>query len=73
LPGEIGVVGVQAPTYLSESRLATPDSVPWARQLVVDFAAAAGACGQQLQDIRLLVSEAVTNVVLYAYRDSLPG
>jgi anti-sigma regulatory factor (Ser/Thr protein kinase) len=73
LPGEIGVASVRASTYLSESRLATPDSVPWARQLVVDFAASAGACGEQLEDIRLLVSEAVTNVVLYAYAESLPG
>ena len=73
MPGEIGVASAQASTYLSESRLATPDSVPWARQLVVDFAAAAGARGQQLEDVRLLVSEAVTNVVLYAYEEPMPG
>lgn len=73
MPGEIGVASVRTPTYLSESRLATPDTVPWARQLVVAFAAAAGMRGQQLEDVRLLVSEAVTNVVLYAYEESFTG
>jgi anti-sigma regulatory factor (Ser/Thr protein kinase) len=73
LPGEIGVASVRASTYLSESRLATPDSVPWARQLIVDFAAAAGMRGERLEDVRLLASEAVTNVVLYAYGESFPG
>jgi anti-sigma regulatory factor (Ser/Thr protein kinase) len=73
LPGETSLVGVRAPTYLSESRRATPDAVPWARQLMVDFAAAAGMCGERLEDVRLLVSEAVTNVVLYAYAASHPG
>lgn len=73
LPGEIGVVGVRAPTYLSESRRARPDAVPWARQLMVDFAAAAGMRGERLENVRLLVSEAVTNVVLYAYEEAHPG
>lgn len=50
-----------------------PDSVPWARQLLVDFAAVAGLRGERLEDVRLLVSEAVTNVVLYAYEKSRPG
>jgi stage II sporulation protein AB (anti-sigma F factor) len=73
LPGEIGVADIRAPTYLSKSRLATPDSVPWARQLMVDFAAAAGLRKERLEDVRLLVSEAVTNVVLYAYDEAHPG
>lgn len=71
--GELGLAGARASMYLSESRLAKPSSVPWARQRVVDFAAAAGIHGQQLQDVRLVVSEAVTNVVLYAYDESSPG
>jgi anti-sigma regulatory factor (Ser/Thr protein kinase) len=71
--GETGVASVRAPTYLSESRLAAPDSVAWARQLVIDFATAAGVRGPQLEDIRLVVSEAVTNAVLYAYEESFPG
>jgi anti-sigma regulatory factor (Ser/Thr protein kinase) len=73
LQGETGVASVRAPTYVSESRLAEPDSVGWARQLVIDFAAAAGVCGAQLEDVRLVVSEAVTNAVLYAYEESSAG
>ncbi len=73
MPGEIGLASVRAPTYLSESRPATPDIVPWARQLVVDFATAAGIRGEQLENVRLLVSEAVTNAVLYAYEEAFPG
>jgi anti-sigma regulatory factor (Ser/Thr protein kinase) len=45
----------------------------WARQRVVDFAAAAGIRGQRLEDVRLVVSEAVTNAVLYAYDESSLG
>jgi serine/threonine-protein kinase RsbW len=53
-------------TY-SEEFPATPDSVPRARAAMADFAAAAGATGDQLDDVRLCVSEAVTNVVQHAY------
>jgi anti-sigma regulatory factor (Ser/Thr protein kinase) len=70
---EIGAASTQAATYLSESRLAKPSAVTWARQRVVDFAAAAGIRGQRLEDVRLVVSEAVTNAVLYAYDESSPG
>ena len=70
---EIGLASTRAPAYLSESRLATSSAVTWARQRVVDFAAAAGVGGQQLEDIRLVVSEAVTNAVLYAYDAFSPG
>jgi anti-sigma regulatory factor (Ser/Thr protein kinase) len=70
---EIGLASARAPAHLSESHPATPSSVPWARQRVVDFAAAAGIGGQQLEDIRLVVSEAVTNATLYAYDESSPG
>ena len=70
---EMSLVSARGPAYLSESRLATSSAVTWARQRVVDFAAAAGVCGQRLQDIRLVVSEAITNAVLYAYDVSSPG
>lgn len=70
---EIGLASAQAATHLSESRLAKPSAVTWARQRVVDFAAAAGVRGQRLEDVRLVVSEAVTNAVLYAYDDGSPG
>jgi anti-sigma regulatory factor (Ser/Thr protein kinase) len=46
---------------------ATPDSVPRARAALAGFASAAGATGEQLDDVRLSVSEAVTNVVQHAY------
>lgn len=63
---------LQATAYLSESVPAAPTAVSWARQLVGDFAAAAGLSGQRLEDVRLAISEAVTNAVAYAY-DGEPG
>jgi serine/threonine-protein kinase RsbW len=63
---------LQASAYLSESAPAAPASVSWARQLLGDFAAAAGLAGQRLEDVRLAISEAVTNAVAYAY-DGAPG
>jgi serine/threonine-protein kinase RsbW len=62
----------EAPAYLSESAPAVPDSVSWARRLVAEFAAAAGMHGERLEDVRLAISEAVTNAVAYAY-DGTPG
>lgn len=61
-----------APPHMSESYAATPSSVPWARQAVAALAAEAGIGGQRLADIRLAVSEALTNAVAYAY-DGAPG
>jgi serine/threonine-protein kinase RsbW len=52
---------------LNESYPATPDAVPLARQAVTAIAAAAGVAGDRLDDIRLAVSEALTNVVVHAY------
>lgn len=63
---------VHASAYLSESAPAAPASVSWARQIVGDFASAAGLAGQRLEDIRLATSEAATNAVTYAY-DDVPG
>jgi serine/threonine-protein kinase RsbW len=57
-----------APLYLSESCPAVARSVPWARKLISELAADAGIRGQRLEDIRLAVSEAVTNAVSYAYK-----
>lgn len=59
-------------TYTEEFP-ATPDSVPRARAAAGGFALAAGAVGQQLDDIRLAASEAVTNAVLHAYDGTTPG
>jgi anti-sigma regulatory factor (Ser/Thr protein kinase) len=46
---------------------AVPDSVPRARRAVVDLAAEVGASPQQLEAIRLAVSEALSNAVIHAY------
>lgn len=62
----------QALPYLSESRSAVPVSVGWARKAVAELAIAAGMHGERLEDVRLAVSEAVTNTVSYAY-DGAPG
>jgi anti-sigma regulatory factor (Ser/Thr protein kinase) len=53
-------------TYTEEFP-ATPESVPKARAAVAGFALAAGATGDQLNDVRLAASEGVTNAVLHAY------
>jgi serine/threonine-protein kinase RsbW len=57
---------------LSESFPAVAGSVPIARATLANFAAAAGATKHQLQAIRLAASEALTNVVMHAYRGA-PG
>jgi anti-sigma regulatory factor (Ser/Thr protein kinase) len=58
--------------YMSESYPAMPSSVSSARKVVAAFATEAGIDGQRLEDIRLAVSEAITNAVAYAY-DGPPG
>jgi anti-sigma regulatory factor (Ser/Thr protein kinase) len=54
---------------LNESYPAVPDAVPLARSALAEVAAAAGAQGERLDEIRLAVSEALTNAVVHAYRD----
>jgi anti-sigma regulatory factor (Ser/Thr protein kinase) len=51
---------------------ATPETVGIIRRDVARFAAAAGFSGRRLDDVRIAVSEAATNVVQHAYR-GLPG
>jgi serine/threonine-protein kinase RsbW len=58
---------------LNESYPAVPEAVPLARRSVATVAAAAGAAGVRLEEIRLAVSEALTNAVLHAYRDGETG
>jgi anti-sigma regulatory factor (Ser/Thr protein kinase) len=53
---------------LNESLPAVAESVPRARRLVAEFARQAGLRGRRLERLRLAVSEAVTNVVVHAYR-----
>ncbi len=59
--------------HLQESHLATPDVVTPLRHAVARYARAAGIQGDQLDAVRLAVSEAVTNVVLHAYPDDESG
>jgi anti-sigma regulatory factor (Ser/Thr protein kinase) len=51
---------------------AAPESVARARSGVADYATLLGADAEELERIRLTVSEAVTNAVLHAYRGQ-PG
>lgn len=57
---------------VSENYPATAESIPRARIALSAFAAAAGATREQQEQVRLVVSEAVTNVVQHAY-GGLPG
>ena len=52
---------------------AAPESVPELRQAVVDFACAHGVLEPCLSDIRLAVSEAVSNAVMHAFRGRADG
>src|ERR1700734_4376859 len=72
LADQVDVVAGHKPLDLSESRLADAASVGWARKAVAGLAAAAGMHGERLEDVRLAVSEAVTNSVAYAYEGD-PG
>lgn len=65
------VVGVRA--SLTESHRATPDIIPELRNVVADYARSLGLEGDQLDGVRLAVSEALSNVVLHAYTEDDPG
>jgi serine/threonine-protein kinase RsbW len=53
---------------VNDSYPAVAASVPRVRGVLSEFAAAAGVSDEQLEGVRLVVSEAVTNVVRHAYR-----
>jgi len=57
---------------LIESLPAVADVIPTLRHEVADFAQAVGVEEPRLDDVRLAVSEAISNVVLHAYVDR-PG
>lgn len=54
------------------SYAAVVGSVPSARAALADFAAESGASATEVEAVRWAASEALTNVVLHAYRDG-PG
>ena len=64
--------GMGSGDTLSHNYPAVADSVPRAREALSNFAQSAGATADQLDSIRLAVSEAATNVVVHAYED-YPG
>jgi anti-sigma regulatory factor (Ser/Thr protein kinase) len=53
---------------LIQSYPAIPTSVPVARRELTEYAVRAGASSEQLEAVRLAASEALTNVVVHAYR-----
>jgi anti-sigma regulatory factor (Ser/Thr protein kinase) len=59
-------------TSLNEHFPAVPESIPLARRALTDFAARAGGSTTQIDDVRLAVSEALTNAVVHGYADE-PG
>jgi anti-sigma regulatory factor (Ser/Thr protein kinase) len=63
---------VRAVARISRTYPALAESIPQARAMIAAFSAEAGATQQQQEEVRLVVSEAVTNAVLHAYPDT-PG
>jgi stage II sporulation protein AB (anti-sigma F factor) len=59
--------------YLIKSYPAVPASVPRGRHTLTEFAEAAGATREQLDEIKLAASEALSNVVLHAYGEERRG
>ena len=67
-------MSVEPHAQLRERRPATPDSIQPLRRAVVELAAARGASQDQLENIALAVSEAVSNAVMHAYvEEERPG
>jgi anti-sigma regulatory factor (Ser/Thr protein kinase) len=58
---------------LSTSYPAVPEAVPLARTAVAAVAEASGVAGEQLEEIRLATSEAITNAVVHAYQGGSAG
>ena len=74
-PDDIPVAPLPSATAsVSHSVPATADSVGRLRRSVADFARGHGASERSLEALNLAVSEALTNVVVHAYRDAAaPG
>jgi serine/threonine-protein kinase RsbW len=73
-PDDEPLPSLPAPASLSHSLPATADSVSRLRRAVADFARRHGASERSLEAVNLAVSEALTNVVVHAYRDAaVPG
>ena len=57
-------------TAMSLAHVADPEAAGAMRRAVAEFAYAQGAAERLVMDIALAVSEAVTNVIVHAYRDA---
>ncbi|MBV9046862.1 MAG: ATP-binding protein [Solirubrobacterales bacterium] len=68
----LGGGNASPPPEINESYSAVAESVPRARSALAQFAAATGANEEQVDGVRLAVSEAMTNAVQHAYGDR-PG
>jgi serine/threonine-protein kinase RsbW len=66
--GKSGYVPATSWTFPAE-----PGRVPIARQVVSEFATANAVPEPPLEDLRLALTEAVTNAVLHGYRAADPG
>jgi len=62
-------VNQDAATWIRLRLPAEPDAAMASRHALTEFARDNGATGQLLSDIALAVSEAVSNVIIHAYRD----
>jgi anti-sigma regulatory factor (Ser/Thr protein kinase) len=70
--GDLGspiAVSVFTPSPLAESYPPVAASVPLARRALVDLALTSGAAGDQVDAVRLAVSEAMTNAVMRSCGD----
>ncbi len=70
--GSFDLFQMSGDEVFSKSYPAVATSVPEARSAITRFAAGAGVSSDQVETIRLAVSEALTNVVVHAYGAS-PG
>src|SRR5436190_14108230 len=52
---------------------AIPDSVPRLRMRAVDFAATRAVIDPPINDLKLALSEAITNAVVHAFREDTAG
>jgi stage II sporulation protein AB (anti-sigma F factor) len=66
-------MSVATPKNLSHSYPAVAGSVPIGRRAIARYAQELGATAEELDEIRLAVSEAMTNAVLHAYRGNGSG
>jgi serine/threonine-protein kinase RsbW len=68
--GRMSIMNASGCEHLSGTYPAVAETVPMLRRALADLAADAGGTPRQVTAVRLAVSEALTNVVVHAYRGS---